>query len=232
MKAFRQTAHSVQRLQRSATLSVPKSIVRPASTLSGLVTGKSFGRHRLFKLGALAAMASTSVASAAAKQQAPVATYRSDYKPSDFFVSDIFLSFQLDTHESIVTTTSQLTRSISPSSLGADLILDGEELDLMEVKVSGTIIPKEIYSYEGGKLRIPSASLPSTSSAFELETSVRLKPDQNLALSGLYKSGSGLLCTQCEAMGFRRITFHFDRPDILSKYKVRLEANKEKFPGK
>ena len=45
-------------------------------------------------------------------------------------------------------------------------------------------------------------------------------------------TGSGLLCTQCEAMGFRRITFHFDRPDILSKYKVRLEANKEKFPGK
>lgn len=191
MRAFRQTAHSVQRLQRSATSSIPNSIVRPASTLSALVPRKFAARHRFFKLTALAAMASTTtIAAAAGKQQAPIEIFRSDYKPSDFYVSDIFMSFQLDTHESVVTTTSQLSRSISPSSKGADLILDGEDLDLLQIKIAGTVITAEHYTYEGGKLRIPSASFPvGAEDSFELETSVRLKPDQNLALSGLYKSG-------------------------------------------
>lgn len=191
MKAFRQTAHSVQRFQRTTVSYIPNSIARPTSTLSALLPRKFSSRHRLFKLTALAAMASTTtIAAAAGKQQAPVETFRSDYKPSDFYISDIFLSFQLDTHESVVTATSQLTRSISPSSKGADLILDGEDLDLLQIKISGKVIPAELYTYESGKLRIPSASFPPNSEdTFELETSVRLKPDQNLALSGLYKSG-------------------------------------------
>ena len=121
---------------------------------------------------------------------APVEIFRSDCKPSDFYVSDTYMSFQLDTHESIVTTTSQMTRSISPASKGADLILDGEDLDLIDVKIAGVLIAPEIYKYEDGKLRIPSTALPSD--IFELQTSVRLKPDQNLALSGLYKSGTHL----------------------------------------
>jgi aminopeptidase N len=95
-------------------------------------------------------MASTTAAAAVAdKQQAPpIETFRSDYKPSDFFISDIFLSFQLDTHESIVTTTSHLTRSISPASKEADLVLDGEDLDLMQIKIGGSIISPEVYTYE------------------------------------------------------------------------------------
>lgn len=189
-KALRQSANAAFRLHRGAiSNSMPKSTIRPSSNLaSPVIRSKQSGRNRLFKLGALAALASTTaVASSAAKLQAPVETFRSDYKPSDFFVSDIFLSFQLDTHESIVTTTSQMTRSVSPASKGADLVLDGEDLDLMQVKISGVVIAPELYKYEDGKLRIPSSVIPSD--IFELETSVRLKPDQNLALSGLYKSG-------------------------------------------
>ena len=184
-----------------------------------------------WRLGALAAFASSTTVSAATAgvQQAPIEHFRLDYKPSDFFIPEIFLSFVLDASDTIVTATSQVSRSISPASKNADLVLDGEDLDIISVRVGGTALTTSSYSYEEGKLRIKSTALPSDG-MFELETAVRVKPDKNLALSGLYKSGQSLLCTQCEAMGFRRIAFHLDRPDILSKYKVRLEADKGKFP--
>jgi hypothetical protein len=190
-----------------------------------------------WRLGALAAFASSTTASASAaataaagKQAAPVEYHRLDYKPSDFFIPEIFLSFVLDASDTLVTATSQVTRSVSPASAGADLVLDGEDLDLVGVKVAGTALAPSMYTYADGKLRIKSAALPAGSAAFELETAVRVKPDKNLALSGLYQSGASLLCTQCEAMGFRRIAFHLDRPDVLSKYKVRLEADKARYP--
>ena len=190
LRALRQSLTNAKRLQRGAISGAAlKCNLRPVVTSpSSRAQQGSMSRNRLFRLGALAAMASTTaVASSAAKAQAPVEIFRSDYKPSDFYVSDMYMSFQLDTHESIVTTTSQMTRSISPASKGADLILDGEDLDLIDVKIGGVLIAPEIYKYEDGKLRIPSSALPSD--VFELQTSVRLKPDQNLALSGLYKSG-------------------------------------------
>ena len=80
-----------------------------------------------------------------------------------------------------------------------------------------------------GDLKISADAIPMTADSFEVETTVRLQPMKNLALSGLYAS-SGMLCTQCEAMGFRRITYSFDRPDTLSRYKVRLEGDKNTFP--
>ena len=190
-KALRQSAATAFRLHRRVISSAgQQTTVRPVSmAASPSIQRKSFGRNRLLKLGALAAFASTTaVAASAGITPVPVETFRSDYKPSDFYVSDIYLSFKLDTHESIVTTTSQMTRSISPASKGADLVLDGDELDLIHVRVSGVTIAPEVYTYADGKLRIPSSALPDVD--FELETSVRLKPDQNLALAGLYKSGS------------------------------------------
>lgn len=85
-----------------------------------------------------------------------------------------------------------------------------------------------MYKYSNDKLTISAAALPDE--PFELTTVVNIKPDKNLALSGLYQSGSNLLCTQCEAMGFRRIAFHLDRPDILTIYTVRLEGDKALYP--
>jgi len=112
-----------------------------------------------------------------------------------------------------------------------DLELDGEDLLLMSVKINGKALSEEAYSVSEGKLKIFAASLPTDAKkTFELETTVKLSPEKNLALSGLYTSGGSLLCTQCEAMGFRRIAYHLDRPDVLTKYKVRLEADKAAFP--
>jgi aminopeptidase N len=118
-----------------------------------------------------------------------------------------------------------------------NLVLDGEELKLQSVKLNGKTIPVDFYKVDNSTLTILGSYLkpnfqsnqPGKGSYIELETVVHISPSTNLALSGLYKSGKNLL-TQCEAMGFRRIAYHQDRPDILSKYQVYMEANKLLFP--
>lgn len=155
----------------------------------------------------------------------PTEYFRLDYKPSNFLIPEIHLRFQLDESNTIVTTKS----TIVPQLTATDLVLHGEDLELMEVKVNDKVLSADQFTATKAELTIVASAIPTGS--FELETTVRLHPDKNLALSGLYKSSSSrLLSTQCEAMGFRRIAYHLDRPDVLSKYTVRLEADKGKFP--
>lgn len=177
----------------------------------------------------LSAQAYSTSSSAAAMASTPPTVpkeyFRKDYKSSDYLIDEINLDFQLSAVDTLVTTTSNISRSSTSS--GADLVLDGEELDLLELLIDNIVVPKDKYSYVKDKLII---AADVTSSSFVLTTKVKLHPEKNLALSGLYASGSSLLCTQCEAMGFRRITFHLDRPDVLSRYKVRLEGDKSVHP--
>jgi aminopeptidase N len=165
----------------------------------------------IFQLTAFAAFATTtaatSVTSTTATRSSPIEYFRSDYRPSDFLISDIYLSFQLDASDTTVVAVSKVSRSPT-GTVASDLILDGEELNLVSIKIAGKTLGDEEFSYADGKLTIFAKSLPQSSGDFEVETTVKLNPDKNLALSGLYKSGSNLLCTQCEAMGFRRIAFH------------------------
>ena len=108
-------------------------------------------------------------------------------------------------------------------------MLDGEDcIDLVSLEVDGNKLSDSQYKIEGDTLRISGSALPT--SKFNLVSKVEISPKENLALSGLYASGEKLLCTQCEAEGFRRITYHLDRPDILSKYTVRLESDKAQYP--
>jgi len=189
--------------------------------------------RRLLTLTALAGLATSAAAAATAHAQPagaalpPKEFWRKDYKPSDFLIPEMYLSFQLSAAETLVTTTSQVV----PRGQQVDLVLDGEDsISLQTVKING----KELFAGEDyqvnsdGKLCIHSVKVPRE--PFTLDTLVKLSPKTNLALSGLYASGSNLLCTQCEAMGFRRITYHLDRPDVLTKYRVRLEADKDIFP--
>ncbi|MEC7934161.1 MAG: aminopeptidase N, partial [Pseudomonadota bacterium] len=104
------------------------------------------------------------------------------------------------------------------------LRLDGDGLVPLEVKVDGRLLAQSEWHLEAGALIIALAD-----AAHEVETLVELAPESNSKLMGLYASG-GLLCTQCEAEGFRRITFFPDRPDILSRYSVHMVANKARFP--
>ncbi len=151
----------------------------------------------------------------------PAVIRRSDYCVPDWLVPDVTLDFDLDPALTTVRAKLAVTRN---GGHDRPLRLDGDGLVPLEVKVDGRSLTQAEWHLEAGALILP---LPDD--AHEVETLVELAPERNSKLMGLYASG-GLLCTQCEAEGFRRITFFPDRPDILSRYSVRMAANKACFP--
>ena len=151
----------------------------------------------------------------------PAVIRRSDYCVPDWLVPDVTLDFDLDPALTTVRAKLAVTRN---GGHDRPLRLDGDGLVPLEVKVDGRSLTQAEWHLEAGALILP---LPGA--AHEVETLVELAPERNSKLMGLYASG-GLLCTQCEAEGFRRITFFPDRPDILSRYSVRMAADKACFP--
>ena len=147
-----------------------------------------------------------------------VATRREDYLPPDWLVPELKLDFDLDPEATRVRATLEIVRN---GQHDRPLRLDGEELELASVSVDGKPVA---YRMDGKQLVIEAAGERAT-----VETEVMIHPAANTKLMGLYASG-GMLCTQCEAEGFRRITFFPDRPDVLSKYRVRMEGDAARFP--
>ena len=148
-------------------------------------------------------------------------TRREDYRPPDWLVPEIALDFDLDAVSTRVHATLSVTRN---GDHDQPLKLDGDGLLPLEIRVDGAVLATNQWSLDGGALVI-ALSGPS----HIVETFVEIAPQDNSKLMGLYASG-GLLCTQCEAEGFRRITFFPDRPDILSRYSVRMAADKTLYP--
>ncbi|GGD52398.1 aminopeptidase N [Lacimicrobium alkaliphilum] len=142
----------------------------------------------------------------------------SDYTPSAFSISDLYLEFDLQDKETRVTAVSQI-RKLDNSC--TDLDLDGKQLTLKAVWVNG--IETTVTHTEQG------IRLTDVPDQFELKIETLIDPVNNHALEGLYKSG-GAFCTQCEAQGFRRITYFLDRPDVMAKYRVKLIADKQANP--
>ena len=153
---------------------------------------------------------------AAAPPPAPVR--REDYRPPDWLVPDIALEFELGAARTFVRGRLSVERN---GAHDRPLILDAEELELLRVTVDGQDVD---YRYEDDLVTIPLASGTAV-----VETEVAIAPSVNTELMGLYESG-GILCTQCEAEGFRRITPFPDRPDVLTRYDVRLIADKAAYP--
>jgi aminopeptidase N len=152
---------------------------------------------------------------------APIIIRRSDYRAPDWLVPDVALDVSLDA----ALTRIQATLSVTCNgSHDRPLRLDGDGLVPLEVRVDGRVLDVGEWTLDGGALVI---TLPAD--AHEVETLVEISPQANSKLMGLYASG-GLLCTQCEAEGFRRITFFPDRPDVLSRYSVRMTADKATYP--
>ncbi|MEM9670003.1 MAG: aminopeptidase N [Pseudomonadota bacterium] len=145
-----------------------------------------------------------------------------DYEPYPFEIDQVLLHFDLDPDATIVTTKMKVRRKDGHE--GATFELDGEELSLKAISVNGEGLSAADYST--GEHSLTLTSLPDT---FELETVVEIAPIKNTTLSGLYISG-GRFCTQCEATGFRRITYWPDRPDVMSRYTVEITANKDAHP--
>ncbi|MFZ2997872.1 aminopeptidase N [Sphingobium sp.] len=152
---------------------------------------------------------------------APSIVRLSDYRAPDWMVPDIILNFDLDSVRTRVRASLSVERHGEHSR---PLRLDGDGLVPLEVRVDGRPLDNDNWHLEAGALIIALSG-----SAHRVETLVELTPDSNSKLMGLYASG-GLLCTQCEAEGFRRITFFPDRPDILSRYTVDIIADKSRYP--
>ncbi len=151
----------------------------------------------------------------------PPVIRREDYSPPDWLVPDIELDFRLDPARTTVHAILTVERN---GDHDRPLVLDGEELKLLEVRRDGETLASGEWRLEKDRLVVPVEG-----DAAVIETEVEILPEKNSQLMGLYASG-GILCTQCEAEGFRRITFFPDRPDVLSRYTVRMEAEKARFP--
>lgn len=143
---------------------------------------------------------------------------REDYRPPDWLVPELRLDFALDTDTTSVRATLEVVRN---GDHGRPLRLDGDELELVSAKVNGKAAE---FHMDGTQLVIELQGDRAT-----VETEVTIHPAANTKLMGLYASG-GMLCTQCEAEGFRRITYFPDRPDVLSRYRVRMEGDASRFP--
>ncbi|MDN3610072.1 aminopeptidase N [Vibrio ostreicida] len=148
----------------------------------------------------------------------PQAKYRKDYTPPSHQISAIDLTFDLHDQSTTVTATSQIHQLGDQSTL----TLDGENLKLVSIQVNNEVWTR--FEEHEGVLII--SSLPQ---AFTLEIVTEINPEENTALEGLYKSG-GAFCTQCEAEGFRRITYYLDRPDVLAKFTTKVIADKKEYP--
>ncbi|MDC7863967.1 aminopeptidase N [Pantoea ananatis] len=151
--------------------------------------------------------------------QQPQIKYRHDYRAPDYTITDIDLTFELDESTTRVTAVSQVKRQ---GDSHAELRLDGEDLTLISLEVDGQAWTA--WREEAGCLVL--SQLPDS---FTLKIVNDIHPDRNSALEGLYKSGEAL-CTQCEAEGFRHITWYLDRPDVLARFTTTVIADGSRYP--
>lgn len=162
------------------------------------------------------------------KDAQPKALALKDYRVPDFLIDHTDLTFDLDPSRTCVT--SRLSVRRNPESIAtsdakkAPLVLHGQEIELKSVALNGDILPSSDYICDENTL-----TLPNVPDAFELTCIGYINPEANTSLEGLYKSRT-MFCTQCEAEGFRKITYYLDRPDVMSEFTTTLIADKQQFP--
>lgn len=153
-------------------------------------------------------------------QVQPQAIHRKDYRAPDYRIESVALEFDLVPDATKVKSTLRLS-AVNP---GSPLVLDGEDLELLSLKLDGRALGSGEYAVAERTLTIPKPP-----ARFSLEIETQINPKGNTQLSGLYQS-SGNYCTQCEAEGFRRITYFLDRPDVMATYRVTIRADREACP--
>ncbi|WP_427980613.1 aminopeptidase N [Agarivorans sp.] len=149
----------------------------------------------------------------------PIAKFRSDYQAPAYTIENVALEFVLEPTATTVRAVSTVQR-LDPQA--GDLVLDGEKLELLSLKVN----QQEHQHYQLSDSQLSISDLPER---FELEIVTLINPQANKAFEGLYQSGNAF-CTQCEAEGFRRITYFLDRPDVLATYSTKITADKAAYP--
>jgi aminopeptidase N len=158
------------------------------------------------------------------KPNTPNRVFLKDYQPPHYWIDQVDLEFHLSPKNTRVIAKMKVRANPDHAKTNAPLILDGEELELLRVELNGRPMKAEDYTVSPESLTIP--MVPRQ---FELLIETQIHPETNTTLQGLYRS-SGNYCTQCEAMGFRRITYYVDRPDVLARFTTRIEASKKECP--
>ncbi|HWV08919.1 MAG TPA: aminopeptidase N, partial [Pseudomonas sp.] len=158
------------------------------------------------------------------RTEQPKMIYLKDYQAPDYLIDETHLTFELFEDHTLVH--AQLVMRRNPAAGGGlpRLQLDGQQLELLAVSLDGTELGAGDYQLDDDHL-----SLQPAAASFVVDTSVRIHPESNTALEGLYKSGT-MFCTQCEAEGFRKITYYLDRPDVMSKFTTTLSAEQHRYP--
>ena len=158
------------------------------------------------------------------RTEQPKMIYLKDYQAPDYLIDETHLTFELFDDHSLVHAQLVMRRNPARGDGLPPLVLDGELMELLNVRLDDTDLSEGEY-----QIGAESLTLHPTSESFTVDTSVRIHPETNTALEGLYKS-SGMFCTQCEAEGFRKITYYLDRPDVMSRFTTTLIAAQHEYP--
>jgi aminopeptidase N len=158
------------------------------------------------------------------RTEQPKMIYLKDYQAPEYLIDETHLTFELFDDHSLVHAQLVMRRNPARGAGLPPLVLDGQLLELLSVKLADVDLTASDY-----ELTPDSLTIQPKSETFTLDTSVKIHPETNTALEGLYKS-SGMFCTQCEAEGFRKITYYLDRPDVMSSFTTTVIADKQDFP--
>lgn len=150
--------------------------------------------------------------------------YLKDYQAPDYLIDETHLKFELFENFTLVHTDLHIRRNPQKKDERPLLVLDGQELELLTLSIDGTIQNSTAYQITDTHL-----TLQPNTDQFILNTTVRIHPEKNTALEGLYKSNA-MFCTQCEAEGFRKITYYLDRPDVMSRFTTTIDAEQQRYP--
>ena len=158
------------------------------------------------------------------KDAQPTSIYLKDYQVPEFLIDETVLEFDLDPKDTRVKARLHIRRNPKSEKKASPLVLDGQELRLLNIAIDGSTLSANDYWVSDESLTIYHVS-----DQFELETEVAISPSTNTSLEGLYKSRT-MYCTQCEAEGFRKITYYLDRPDVLSEFTTTIRGDQKEFP--
>ena len=153
----------------------------------------------------------------------PKTTYLNEYTPPAYCIPTVELRFELGDDFTTVYSRLRIVRA-DATPAGTPLVLDGQQLELVSLELDGEPVATDRYQVDADQL-----SLLYPPEAFELAVITRIRPQDNASLEGLYQS-SGSFCTQCEAEGFRKITYFLDRPDVMAIFTTTLAADKSRYP--
>ncbi|WMN15059.1 aminopeptidase N [Pseudomonas piscis] len=158
------------------------------------------------------------------RTEQPKMIYLKDYQAPEYLIDETHLTFELFEDHSLVHAQLVMRRNPARGAGLPPLVLDGQQLELLSVSLADQPLGAGDYQLDDNHLTLHPAS-----ASFTVDTSVRINPQTNTALEGLYKS-SGMFCTQCEAEGFRKITYYLDRPDVMSKFTTTVVAEQHRYP--